>query len=313
LPVNGRVIVVGSVNVDLVATVDRLPAPGETVIGATYARHHGGKGGNQATAAARLGADVAIVGAVGNDELGVEARAALVAEGIDVTELATLPGSSGVALIVVDRHGENAIAVASGASGDVGEGLVERSLEHLSIGAGDVVLVGHEIPTPALRAALDTARRAGAMTILNPSPATGLDRALLAGADILVPNLGELAVLTLIEGRSQAAAARSLLGSGDPGSGTRAVVITLGAEGALLVRREPAAPLMVEAPLVRAVDAVGAGDTFAGALAASMAAGHDLETAIRRGVVAASLSTTRPGARGGMPTLVELEASLARS
>ncbi len=256
---------------------------------------------------------MAIVGAVGDDDLGVEARAALVAEGIDVTELATLPGSSGVALIFVDRDGENAIAVASGANGDVTEGLVERSLRHLSIGAGDVVLVGHEIPTPALRTALDVARRAGAMTILNPSPATGLDRALLAGADIIVPNRGELAALTPDEGRSPAAGARSLLGSGDPGSGTRAVILTLGAEGALLVRREPAPPLMVDAPRVRAVDAVGAGDTFAGALAASIAAGHDLETAVRRAVVAASLSTTRPGARGGMPTHVELEASLGRS
>ena len=144
----GRVIVVGSVNVDLVATVDHLPAPGETVTGGRFAQHHGGKGGNQAVAAARLGAATSFVGAVGADDYGTAARAALEAEGVDVTELRTLPDqATGVALILVDARGENCIAVAGGANAALEPGHVRESLERLRPAAGDVVLVGHEIPT----------------------------------------------------------------------------------------------------------------------------------------------------------------------
>ena len=151
----GRVIVVGSVNVDLVATVDHLPAPGETVTGGRFAQHHGGKGGNQAVAAARLGASTWFVGAVGADDHGTAARAALEAEGVDVTELRTLPDqATGVALILVDSRGENCIAVAGGANTALEPGHVRESLERLRPGAGDVVLVGHEIPTDTATEAL---------------------------------------------------------------------------------------------------------------------------------------------------------------
>ena len=190
-------IVVGSVNVDLVVTVDRLPGPGETVTGGRFARHHGGKGGNQAVAAARLGAETAFVGAVGGDAFGAEARAALEAEGIDLRGLVTLEReATGVALIMVeaerrehDRRGRWRQRRARRPE-QVGDAL--RTLEPRP---GDVVLVGHEIPTESTREALRLARAAGATTILNPAPATGLDAALLALADILTPNRGELAVL----------------------------------------------------------------------------------------------------------------------
>jgi ribokinase len=301
----GRVIVVGSVNVDLVATVDRLPAAGETVTGATFDRHPGGKGGNQAVAAARLGADVAFVGAVGDDTLAAEARSALEVEGVGVDELATVAGPTGVALILVDRHGENLIAVASGANAALTAEHVLRALERLRTGAGDVVLVGHEIPTATTAAALRAAREAGATTVLNPAPARGITRAALDSADVVVPNRGELAELSP-GGGSPIDQATRVLGRPDDPPGIDAVVVTLGADGALLVRRGNA-PTGVAAPAVVAVDAVGAGDAFAGALAASLADGRDLDVAVGRAVVAASLSTTKPGARGGMPTAAQLD------
>ena len=316
---SGRVLVVGSVNVDLVASVARLPAPGETVTGATFARHQGGKGGNQATAAARLGASVSFVGAVGDDALGGEARAALRAEGIDDRELATVGGPTGVALILVDEGGENLIVVASEANALVDAELVGAALGRLAAGLGDVVLVGHEIPTAATVAALRAAHEAGATTILNPAPATGLTARDLAFADIVIPNRGELRQLSgggaAEDDTSRddagapadlAGSARALLATPPDDRGPRALVVTLGREGALLVPSH-GEPVVVLAPTVMAVDTVGAGDTFAGALAASLAEGRDLVTAARRAVAAASLSTIRPGARGGMPTADELE------
>jgi ribokinase len=286
----GRVIVVGSVNVDLVVLVARLPGPGETVIGGRFERHHGGKGGNQAVAAARLGATTAFVGAVGEDGFGAEARDALAAEGIDLTGLSTNPSEpTGVALIVVDGAGENSIAVAGGANAALATTDVEGAFDRLRPTAGDVVLVGHEIPTPTARAALQFGRAAGARTILNPAPAHGLDADTVALADIVTPNEGELSVL-------EAAGVRP-----------RTSVVSLGAAGARLAT--PEGTTAFEAPRVRAVDTVGAGDTLNGALAAGLAAGLDLEVAAPRAVAAASLAVTRPGAREGMPTAEELAAA----
>jgi ribokinase len=304
--VSGRVIVVGSVNVDLVVTTEHLPAPGETVIGGRYARHHGGKGGNQAVAAARLGARTAFVGAVGGDTFGIDARAALEAEGIDVGGLLMLPDEpTGVALILVDGTGENSIAVAGGANAALGSVQVRAALKRLVLTAEDVVLVGHEIRTAATHEALRLGRIAGATTILNPAPSTGLGRSTLELADVLTPNEGELATLTGGDGTPSARAKR-LLGR-DPAR--RAVLVTLGAKGAMLVvgRRARA----IHAPRVQPVDTVGGGDALNGALAAGLAAGLDLAEAARRAVVAASLAVTRAGAREGMPTASDLDAALA--
>jgi ribokinase len=316
-----RVIVVGSVNVDLVATVDRLPSPGETVLGATFARHPGGKGGNQATAARRLGAAVSFVGAIGDDALADEAGDPLVAEGIDTAGLGRVPGPTGVALILVDARGENVIAVAPGANGHVTAAHVTAALGSLRLGPDDVVLVSNELPADAVLEALRLGRAAGATTILNPAPASGLGRGHLAQADILVPNRGELAGLVALDdrrtGRSSssrsadpAALAVTLLERNSEGDGVgAAVVVTLGADGAVLVRRD-AGPIWMPAPRVAVVDAVGAGDTFVGALAAALAQRRGIEEAVRRGVVAASLSTQKPGARAGMPSSAELDAAL---
>jgi ribokinase len=298
----GRVIVVGSVNIDLVVTVRELPGPGETVIGGRFARHHGGKGGNQAVAAARLGVETAFVGAVGGDVFGHEARTALEAEGIDLRGLLTLGDEvTGVALILVGEGGENSIAVASGANVALTMAQVRSALDKLKPGERDVVLVGHEIPTAVAREALRLGRRAGATTILNPAPAGGLTSKVLALADVLTPNRGELAVLAGHDAPSAGPTAVALLAK----TGKGAILVSLGADGALLVQSTGTTPL--PAPPVKAVDTVGAGDTLNGALAAGLASGLDLADAARRAVAAASLAVTRAGAREGMPTRAELE------
>jgi ribokinase len=306
----GRVIVVGSVNVDLVGVVERLPLPGETVIGARYEQHHGGKGGNASVAAARLGASVVFVGAVGADAFGAAARAALEADGVDVSGLVELADqATGVALILVDGQGENVIAVAGGANAALTSVQVRTALKRLELTAEDVVLVGHEIRTGATHEALRLGRNAKATTILNPAPAEGLPAQTLALADVLTPNRGELEVLA--GPGVPAARARTLIKRADRKDPKRAALVSLGADGALLLDGSKATT--IKAPSVEAVDAVGAGDTLNGALAAGLASGLDLETAARRAVLAASLAVTRRGAREGMPTAKELDAAVRRA
>lgn len=289
---SGRVIVVGSVNVDLTVTTARLPRPGETVTGGSLAQHDGGKGGNQAVAAARLGARTAFIGAVGDDAFGDRARQALAGDRVDIEHVTVLEGqATGVAFILVDERGENLIAVASGTNMALTPAMATAALERSRVGPGDIVLVSHEIPTATARAALEAGRAGGATTILNPAPAHGLDAATLAAADILTPNEGELLVLRDI---------------GLPDGA--ALLVSLGASGARL--ESGGITTAIPALAVTPVDTVGAGDTLNGALAAGLADGMDLTTAASRAVAAASLSVTRPGARGGTPTLTELERAL---
>jgi ribokinase len=322
-PMSGRVLVVGSVNVDLVVQGERLPQVGETVLGGTFSRFHGGKGGNQAVAAARLGVPVMIAAALGDDPFGGEARAALAREGIGTDVLVTLDQTAtGVALILVDAKADNMITVAPGANAGLTVAHVREAFRRVAPHAGDVVLVTHEISTACAREALRLGREGGAWTVLNPAPADGLDRSVFGLADVLTPNRGELARLAATDARrtghpadagNPVAAARSLLepGPGGPGAGV-AILVSLGPAGAILVRRDRP-PLDIAAPKVKAVDATGAGDALNGALAAALAAGLDLEAAARRAVVAASLSVTRAGAREGMVSGAELEAALGGS
>jgi len=321
---SGRVLVVGSVNVDLVVQTDRLPLPGETVLGGTFRRFHGGKGGNQAVAAARLGVPVMLVAALGDDEFGSEARAALAREGIGTDVLVTLDHTAtGVALILVDAKAENQIAVAPGANAGLTAAHVRTALSRLNPHKGDAVIVTHEIPTEAAREALRMGRAGGAWTILNPAPADGLDRSLISLADVVVPNRGELARLVADDARrtgrpaigadEPVRAARTLLEATSEGPGAgHAILVSLGSVGAVLVRREGPA-IDIKAPKVKAIDATGAGDALNGALAAALAGGLDLEQAARRAVVAASVSVTRAGAREGYPTLDELAVALGET
>jgi ribokinase len=274
------VLVVGSVNVDLVVTLERLPAPGETVIGGRFARGGGGKGANQAVAAVRAGARVRFVGAVGDDDFGAEALTELENEGIDVSAVARLEDEpTGVALIAVDREGRNQIAVASGANARV-DGAVAQAATELQ--PGDVCLLGFEVPDAAVVAAARAAAEAGAWIVLNPAPARALPDALDGLGVVLTPNADEAEAM----GGATALAART----GAP------VIVTRGADGALLLHGGD--EMELPAPHVRAVDTTGAGDVFNGVLAAGLASGLDLAEAARRAVEAASASVRRPGARG---------------
>ena len=243
------VVVVGSVNADLVVSVAELPRPGETVTGGTFARHGGGKGANQAVAAARAGAHVAMVGAVGADDLGDEALRELAAEGIDVAAVARLDGvPTGVAAIVVDAAGENFVAVASGANAEIDAAVVEEAVPRL-IGRGSdgVVLLGHEVPEAVVAAGIRAGREAGWRVVLNPAPARRLTED-LEGV-ILTPNAHEARALTgeeEVEAAARALAART----GAP------VLVTLGAEGALLLDGDAE---RLSAPAVEVVDTTGAG------------------------------------------------------
>ena len=324
---SAEVVVVGSVNADLVVSVRRLPAAGETVTGGTFARHGGGKGANQAVAAARAGARVAMVGAVGADDLGEEALRELADEGVDVAAVARLDEvATGVAAIVVDERGENQIAVASGANaaleGDEVTAALARltddssgtaghdpsgtathdssaAASHNSSGLRGVVLLSHEVPAAAVVAGIEAARRAGWTAVLNPAPARELPDDV--GGVVLTPNADEARVLA--GGTEVEAAARALAGR------TRApVLVTLGADGALLLDGDHAERL--PAPRVDVVDTTGAGDTVNGALAAELAAGRPLREAVRFALTAAALSTRAAGARAGMPRRDEVLAAL---
>ncbi len=293
-----RVIVVGSINVDLVVAADRLPRPGETVLGGRFARHFGGKGANQAVAAARAGASVEMVGAVGRDPDGDASLAALAAEGIDVSRVRRVEAPTGVAIIAVDADGENQIVVASGANAEVT--AADAALTGLAPGPG-VLLTCLEIPISSVCAAVAAATRIGLRSVVNPAPAQRLPVELLALAPILTPNRDEL--LAIVGAIDLDAALRSLA---EAGAGP--VAVTLGSDGALLV--EGARRVDLPAVRVSAVDATGAGDTFSGVLAAWIADGHSLDEAVRAANVAAALSVTRPGARVGMPRRAQIEAAL---
>jgi ribokinase len=274
------VCVVGSANLDLVARAERLPGPGETVLGSDYAEHPGGKGLNQAVAAARSEAVTAFVGAVGSDHAGDRLRGVAAAEGIDVSALATADAPTGRALIGVDDRAENSIIVVPGANGTVTADQVTTSMP-----TARVVLVQLEVPVDAVAAALAAGRAGGARTVLNPAPAAHLPADLLALCDVVVPNEHELELVGGIE---------VLLAAG-----VGAVVVTLGARGVRVVTADGVAD--VPAFPVTPVDTTGAGDSFCGALSARLAAGDALLDAVRYASAAGALATTVAGAVPSLP------------
>ena len=299
------VVVVGSANVDLVVGLQRMPAPGETVMGHSFDRFPGGKGLNQAVAAARAGAQVAMVGAVGADEGGDWLRGLMVAEGIDDTHVHRVEGPSGTAVIEVDEAGMNRIVVIPGANGQVTAYQVEQALA--AIAQVSVVLVQHEVPPDAVRAAMRAGRARGALTILNPAPARELDPGLLADVDLLVPNEHEAALLTGMPTASadQARAAAASLRQ----QGPAAVVITRGAEG--LAWCDADGTSVSGAFAVTAVDTVAAGDAFCGTLAAALAEGRSLAEALRLGSAAGALAASAAGAVPSLPHRAAIEALVA--
>jgi ribokinase len=307
----GRVLVVGSLNVDLVAGVERLPVAGETVSGADLVRTPGGKGLNQAVAAARAGVAVALCGHVGDDESGRWLLALAAAEGVDVEAVQVVAAPTGTALITVAADGANTIVVSPGANRSQGAVVVAPA-------PGDVVLCQAEIPQGAVTEALVAGHQAGATTVVNLAPFRVPEPAQWSLIDVLVVNETELAGLLAAEGIEAAVpdaadgatparegaedAARRLLAA-RPGPG--ALVVTLGEAGAVAIGPAGGAHV-VPAPRVEALDTVGAGDCLTGWLAAGLAEGLDLEASLRRAVVAASIAVRRAGAAVAMPTAAEV-------
>ncbi|HEY3596776.1 MAG TPA: ribokinase [Paraburkholderia sp.] len=303
----GRVAVVGSLNMDLVARAPRLPQPGETLAGHTFAQVPGGKGGNQAVAAARLGAQVAMLGCVGADANGAQLRAGLEAEHIDCAALeASASAPTGVALIIVDDSSQNAIVIVAGSNGEVTPASVAR--HEAVLAAAEVVVCQLETPPDAVHAALAAARRLGKTVVLNPAPATGaLPAHWLPLVDYLIPNELEAATLTGLPVRTpdDAAAAAAALRR----AGARNVIVTLGAQGVLAALGDADAEAVHFAvPPVNAVDTTAAGDTFIGGFAAQLAQGAPVADAIRFAQRAAAISVTRAGAQPSIPTRAEVDA-----
>jgi ribokinase len=299
-----RVVVVGSVNVDMVVKSSRLPAPGETMTGGRFLMAPGGKGANQAVAAARLGAAVTLVAKVGRDVFGDQAVAGFEREGMNTAAISRDPEqATGVALILVDERGENLISVASGANHRLTPEDVERSAD--VIRSASVLLLQLETPLETVCRAAEIAATAGVTVILDPAPAPAkpLPRELFEHVDYLTPNEAEAAQLTGLSVHDEAsarAAAKELLDAG-----ARGVIITLGAAGVLTA--DPARMELIPSIPVAAIDTTAAGDAFNGAFAWALAQGLPTETAVRQACLAAAISTTRLGAQPSLPTADELK------
>ena len=299
------IIVIGSINLDLIANVDRLPAPGETVHGSGFATAPGGKGANQALAAARAGVAVRMVGAVGKDSFAAEALALLRDGKVDLSGVAETFASTGTALIMVGDDGENIIAVVPGANGSVLPGDLSKAF----LRKGDVVLLQHEIPLQTVSAALDAARGAGAATVLNTAPFSRDAAAFLGKADYVVANETEFdlyAEAMSLKGADRPARMRDFAAQTG-----RTIVVTLGGDGVLAAT--PTDFLQVAALKITPVDTVGAGDTFCGYLAAGLSTGLGLEQALARAAAAGSLACLKPGAQPAIPLAADVEQAMRQA
>jgi ribokinase len=298
---NKKIVVVGSSNTDMIIKVNKIPRPGETVLGGRFSTAAGGKGANQAVAAARAGGDVTFVARVGKDVLGEEAIRGFIKSGIDVTHVVKDPDApSGVALIFVAEDGENSIAVASGANANLSPADVENAAE--SIKNADILVMQLESPIETVAAAAQVANDNGVTVILNPAPAQPLSENLLRMVSLLTPNESEAELLTGVtvkDDDTASEAAKALLAKG-----VESVIITLGPRGALVGSRDSFE--FVSGYKVTAVDSTAAGDVFNGALAVGLAEGRSLHDAVLFANAAAALSVTKLGAQPSTPSRREI-------
>ena len=301
-PARSRVVVFGSLNMDLAVRVPRMPLPGETLTGHGFLPNPGGKGANQAVACARQGAQVDMIGRVGNDGFGAGLRAALVGQGVDASGVGTTDEmSTGVAMIMVDDAAQNCIAVVPGANASVGAQDAETLRQRVA-GAG-LLLLQLEVPMAAVLGAAAIARQTGCPVLLNPAPAQALPEALWPLVDILVLNETEAALFSGLPGVDPGNAndaASALLRRGP-----RHVIVTLGEHG--VVWASAAGTRHLPALKVQAVDTTAAGDTFIGALAALVVEGRSMEEALSHAIRAAAICVTRIGAQASMPSRDEVE------
>jgi len=303
-----KIVVVGSSNTDMVAKAARIPAPGETVLGGAFVMAAGGKGANQAVAAARLGAEVSLVARLGADALGDEAVAGYRRDGILTDLIVRDPDRpTGVALILVDDKGENSITVALGANEALSPDDIDRAADRIR--AADAVVMQLEVPLVAAERAAAIAAAAGVPVILDPAPAPdgGLPASLLQNVSCLKPNESEAERLTGIPVGDTASAERAARALQE--LGPRTVIVTLGGQGAVVV--DEGGARHVPAFRVTAVDTTAAGDAFTGALATALAAGVALPEAVRQAAAAGAVAATRMGAQPSLPTRGEWEAFLA--
>jgi ribokinase len=296
-----KIVVVGSANADLMIATAELPKPGETVRGHDFLVAPGGKGANQATAAARLGGDVGFIGSIGDDDFGKSLKASLLDSGVHTTHLHVRPSSTGVALVVSETSGENSIVVAAGAN----EFLLPADIDAATdeIAKASIVLCQFESPVATIEHLIEVAKKCGVAVLLNPAPARPVTDAMLNGIRFLVPNRHELADLTGLPTGTIGDvedAAKALLGRG-----VQTVITTLGREGVLRATVDGAR--VIPAPIVQAVDTTGAGDTFVGAFAAEWCRTSDVDAAVVFAQRAAVYSVTRRGAQASMPWLSDLD------
>jgi ribokinase len=296
------IVVIGSSNIDMVVKAERLPAPGETILGGAFLMAAGGKGANQAVAAARLGGDVVLIAKVGDDIFGRQAVESFKLEGIDTSFIITDPvNPSGVALITVDAKAENCIVVASGANANLVAGDLYRAEE--SIKNASLILVQLEIPVDTIEYVAGLAARHNVPLILNPAPACALSDELLGLITIITPNQKEAEMLTglgITDKRSAENAARALAAKG-----IETVIITMGANGALVLDKDEIN--WVAAPVVEAIDTTAAGDVFCGGLAVALSEGRGIKEAVIFAGGAAALSVTKMGAQTSAPSRKETE------
>jgi ribokinase len=299
------ILVVGSLNADLVVRAPRFPAPGETISGEDLAIIPGGKGANQAVAAARQGAQVSMLGRVGSDSFGPTLTGNLQQNHVDTTYVLTDKSATGTAIIVVAANGQNSIVLSPGANGKV----MPTDVDAFPFQDVDMLLLQFEIPLETVIHAASIARQNGLRVILNPAPARPIPDSLLADVDILVPNESELQLLTgmpVTETASAEAAAKTLLAKG-----VQTVIVTLGEKGALLVTPEQIQ--LIPAFKVEVIDTTAAGDAFIGGLAAALLKDKPLEEAVRYGNASGALATTKFGAQPSLPTVEEVENLLKAS
>ncbi len=294
-----KILVVGSLNADLVTRAPRFPLPGETISGEDLSVIPGGKGANQAVAASRQGAQVAMLGRVGSDSFGPVLIRNLQQNGVDTSHIQIAPSATGTAIIVVDASGQNSIVLSPGANAKV----TPADVDAFPMQGVDTLLLQFEIPLETVLHAARLGRRNGLRVILNPAPARRFPDSLLADVDILVPNESELALLTdrpVSDVPSAETAARDLLTKG-----VETVIVTLGSQGALLVTS--AQSIHIPAFPIQVVDTTAAGDAFIGGLAVALGEGYTLEEAVRHGNACGALATAKFGAQPSLPTRTEVE------
>jgi ribokinase len=298
----GHMVVVGSINMDLVVRSPRHPQPGETLLGSEFKTFPGGKGANQAVAAARLGGQVKMIGRVGADAFGKSLIQTLAHDGVDTSQVKQLGVATGVALITVDAAGQNTIVVVPGANGELTPSDLLAASSAFEGAA--VVVMQLEIPLPAVSQAAELARRHGARVLLNPAPAQSLDASLLRNLDYIIPNQSEAALLT---GENDPRRAAERLRE----MGVRSVVVTLGDQGVFILDDD--CEVHLRAHRVNVVDTTAAGDAFVGAFAVALAQGRPTREAAAWGNAAGALTVTRAGAQPSLPMRSHVETLLAHA